>query len=690
MVTKRPTVGQSLVGQSLVVMILAMVVLVSAGMAQGRRPLTADEIVGLNRASETQIAIDGRRITFVLTTWDRERDRFNTDIWLTTDARETTRLTTHTGRDEHPRWQTGSEGLAFLSDRGSEPGSTGMQIYLMNTRYGGDAVRLTSHGAPVQRFEWSPNGARIAFLAAVGPGEKSGGQRVGTKPPVVVDEDDRPHQLWLLDVASRQVTQLTTGQHHLTAFSWSPDSTSIVCAARPSSRQIDSPASEIFVVAAVAEGAPRDIGRALQVTSGNGTEGEPRFSPDGRWLSYLAKADGDPLTGPDRLHLVPWNAASNQRGTGETVILPAAAGAGFDGYIRTYKWLLDSQRIIFNAGLGVNEQIFSINLVDRKPLALTRSEGVNSGFSVTPDGMTIAFVHESPRIPSEVAFLTARIMIPIFLTELNPQSSSLLLGQVETIRWRAKDGAEVEGLLVYPSGYETGKRYPLVVYLHGGPEGAYTRGFNASWSAFPQVYAARGYAVFMPNFRGSSNYGAKFAQANAGRAGSVDVDDILAGIDRLVADGIADEGRMALAGWSYGGYLSAMLIGKTNRFRCAAYGAGLSNAVSYWGTADIIAQRERLHGGTPWQAAKIYEESSPLARLANVRTPTLIFHGEKDERVPLSQSQESYRRLRRLGVNVQMVVYPEQGHALETPSYQADKINRELAWIEKHLQPAGR
>lgn len=645
-----------------------------AALGQSKRPMTPEEIVALNRASDVQLASDARRIVFVLTGWDREKDRFNADLWMTSDARETVRLTTHEKRDDHPRWSPDGRRIAFLSERGDA--DAGAQIYLLNSLVGGEPQQLTRHPVPVQRFEWSPDGRFIAFLAAA-PVPKP-----KTKPPVVIDEEDRPHQLWIVETATGQIKQLTTGKRHIVAFNWAPDGSRIVLTARATSRLLDSPTTEVYVISAKLEDAPADTASARQITTGNGAEAEPRFSPNGLWISYLAKADGDPQTGPDRIHLVPAN------GGGAPLVLPR----NFDGYIRGYQWVFDSQRIVFNAGLGVNEQIHAVNVGDRTAQALTRSDGVNPSFSISPDGMTIAFVHENPRIPSEIGYLSARIMVPVFLTTLNPQSESLALGQVEAIRWRSNDGTEVEGLLVYPVGYETGRRYPLVTYLHGGPEGAYTKGYQASWSAFPQVYAGRGFAVFMPNFRGSSNYGARFAQANAKLAGKVDAEDVISGIDYLIKQGIADEAKLGVAGWSYGGYLSAWLIGQTTRFRCAAYGAGLSNAVSYWGTADIVAQRERLHGGTPWEAKKLYEEQSPLTYFPRVKTPTLIFHGEKDERVPLSQSQESYRSLRRLGVDVQMVVYPDQGHGLLVPSYQIDKMKRELGWMEKYLQPvdAGR
>src|SRR5262249_32999763 len=343
------------------------------------------------------------------------------------------------------------------------------------------------------------------------------------------------------------------------------------------------------------------------------------------------------------------------------------------------------RRMLFLAASGVNANLYTLGVNDASPTLMTRNEGGTTGFSTTPDGMNIAYVHESPRMPTEVALLNARNMIPILLTRLNPQVESLTLGQVEAVKWNSNDGTEIEGLLIYPVGYQTGKRYPTLTYIHGGPEGAYAKSFNANWSAFPQVYAGAGYAVFMPNFRGSANYGAKFAQSNAKLVGKVDYEDIMSGVDHLIKLGVADENRLAVAGWSYGGYLSAWIIGHTNRFKCAAYGAGLSNAVSYWGTADITSQRERLHGGTPWASRKMFDEQSPLTYLPNAKTPALIFHGEQDERVPLSQSQESYRTLKRVGVPVQLVIYPEQGHGLTVPSYQLDKMRREVAWIEKYV-----
>ncbi|MFN8000486.1 MAG: S9 family peptidase [Acidobacteriota bacterium] len=649
---------------------LFVLVSVTVGLAQPKRPMTVDDVVALNRASDVQISQDGRRVAFVVTSWDKEHDRFNSDVWLADEARQLVQLTSHAKRDDHPRWAPDLRRIAFLSERAGD----GAQIYLLSV-YGGEPAALTAHKTPVLDFEWSPDGRFIAFLA-----EEPLADKPKTKPPMVVDENHRSAQLWVVDVATQQSKQLTKGTRHVAAFNWSPDGAQLIFTARTTPKLSDGQTTEIFLTPSNLNAAPYDTAQLRQLTRGNGIENEPRISPDGRWISYLAHADGDPTVGPDRIHILPITGGE-----------PKVLGREFDGYITSHRWMFDSQRLVFLAGVGVGARLYTMSLLDprpqaQNPQAMTRDEGVTTSFSMTLDGMNIAYVHESPRMPSEVALLNSRNMIPILITRLNPQSEQFTLGQVEAIRWKSNDGTEIEGVLVYPVGYQTGKRYPLVTYIHGGPEGAYTKTFNATWSAFPQVYAGVGYAVFMPNFRGSSNYGAKFAQANARLVGKVDYEDILSGIDELIKRGLADDKRLAVAGWSYGGYMGGWIIGHTDRFKCAAYGAGLSNAVSYWGTADIIHQRERLHGGTPWDARKMYDEQSPLTSLTNAKTPTLIFHGEKDERVPLGQSQETYRTLKRLGVPTQLVIYPDQGHGLAVPSYQMDKMQREFAWIEKYLK----
>lgn len=633
------------------------------------------DIIGIKRVSDVQLAADSRRTAFVVTSWDEEADRFNSDIWQAVAdlGGSAQRMTFNAGRDDHPRWAPSGQRLAFLSARGDNPTA---QIYALNLQ-GGEAQPLTKHATPIQTFEWSSDGRYVAFVATE-PALSM--LKTKTKAPIVYQEEARSAQLWLLDVETQAVRQLTKGAQHITGFAWSFDRARLAVTARKTPQLESADTTEIYLLPFLTETEPVELVAVRQLTRNKVAESQPRFSPDGRWLAWLARAESLAV-GPDRIHLFPINAVG-AAGEGSPVTV---LNKEFNGYIRNYRWLFNNAEILFTAGLGVNEHLFRTDITNRAPQALTRGEGVVGSFAANFDGTQVVYAFEHTRMGPELAGLNARTLLPMQLSLLNPQVEKLALGQVETLRWKASDQTEIEGLLVYPVGYESARRYPLVTYIHGGPEGAFTNSLNASWSAPVQIMAGAGYAVFLPNFRGSSNYGAAFAAANTLKAGKVDVDDVTSGIEMLIQRGLADENKLAVAGWSYGGYLSGWLIGHTHRFKCAVYGAGLSNAISYWGTADITAQRERLHGGTPWTARQMYEEQSPLTYLPNAKTPTLIFHGEKDERVPLGQSQESYRALKRAGVPVQLIVYPDQGHGLLTPSYQADKMTRELAWLKKYL-----
>ncbi len=651
----------------------------SAALAQTQgtqRPMTPADVVALKRITDVQLASDSRRTVFVATAWDEKADRFNSDLWtaLADMGGTMQRLTYHPGRDDHPRWAPSGQRIAFLSERGE---SAGAQIYALNLQ-GGEAQPLTQHPTPILDFEWSNDGRYIAFIAADIAVPKSKNQ---TKPPVVYHEETRAAQLWLLDVETQEVKPLTKGTHHVTGLAWAFDRSKLAVTARLTPYLESAETTEVFLIPFLSEAEPVDLATARQLTRNTVAESQPRFSPDGRWLAWLARPEGTRV-GPDRLHLFPINAI----GAGSESAPVTVLNKDFAGYIRGYRWLFNNAELLFSAATGVNEHIYKTDISNRAPQQLTRGEGVVGAFTANFDGTQLVYAFEHTRMGQELAGLNARTLLPMQLTQFNPQVESFALGQVETVKWKASDKTEIEGLLIYPVGYDSARRYPLMTYIHGGPEGAFTNNLHAMWSAPIQVLSGAGYAVFLPNFRGSSNYGAAFAEANALKAGQIDVDDVMTGIDALVQRGLADEAKLAIGGWSYGGYLSGWLIGHTQRFKCAVYGAGLSNAVSYWGTADITAQRERLHGGTPWTARQMYEAQSPLTFLPNAKTPTLIFHGEKDERVPLGQSQESYRALKRANVPVQLVVYPDQGHGLLVPSYQVDKMTRELAWLKKYLE----
>ena len=274
-------------------------------------------------------------------------------------------------------------------------------------------------------------------------------------------------------------------------------------------------------------------------------------------------------------------------------------------------------------------------------------------------------------------------------TRVSTANTSLVkppLGATELVRWKGKDGLEIEGLLTLPVHSPAGSRVPLILNIHGGPSGVFSEAFIGAPGLYPiAAFAAKGYAVLRPNPRGSTGYGTPFRQRVVRDWGGLDFQDLMAGVDSLIARGIADPERLAVMGWSYGGYMTAWTVTQTARFKAAAVGAGITNHVSMYGTQDIPTVYEDYFGGLPWTAADVYARSSPINFVHRVKTPTLLLHGENDNRVPPTQAHEFYRAIKRQGVETRMVVYPRQPHGPTEPKFQQHIMEEHLAWVEKHL-----
>ena len=293
----------------------------------------------------------------------------------------------------------------------------------------------------------------------------------------------------------------------------------------------------------------------------------------------------------------------------------------------------------------------------------------------------MAFVMTDPESPRDLWVSDINLRKPRPLVQSNSDIEKLKLGKTKVIRWKSFDGKTIEGVLVLPVGYKKGQRVPLIVEPHGGPMGVRTVAFNPIW----QMFAGAGYAVFAPNFRGSGYHGREFVRANIGDWGGGDYQDIMAGVDYLIKEGIADEKKLGVEGWSYGGFMTNWIITHSDRFKAAVSGAGLSNLESFYGTTDIQGFMEYYHKGFPWSSREVYRSSSPLTSTFKVKTPVLILHGEEDARVPISQSEELYYYLKKSGVTVRFVRYPGEGHGLREPQHQIDRYTRMLNWFNTHI-----
>lgn len=666
--------------------------LAATAAAQSKRAMTFEDVLSLRVASDARLSPDGRHVAFVVTQADMKTNFRNSDVWLvSTEAGEPRVLTRSLKRDDQPRWSPDSRRLAFISDRDGKA-----QIYVISID-GGEAEKITDSPTAVQGFAWSPDSRHLAFISPDPLPEAREKEKKDGFDQIVVGADYQYARISVVEVGSAQTRKpvvITSGNLHVSELAWSPDGSVIAFTARSTPKLADVATTEVYAVA------PRAASKQLRVTNNDRSESDLCWSPDGAMISYLATADKYPSIGPSRIHLLKTDKLTNQLSEGNSVSELRMDAARvlqpqFDGYITRQAWSRDGRFIYLAVDTRVGRHVYRLSADGAQLERITKEDGAQTSITLSEKTDRIAYLKEDATRPADV--YTAVIdkagtelnLQPRRLTDLNPQVSQMAIGRAEVVRWKSsKDNRDIEGILIYPVDYREGASVPLVTSIHGGPEGAYVLSFMASHGEFPHIYAARGYASFYPNFRGSSNYGAEFASANVGDLGGGDYEDVMSGIDYLIKRGVADPARLAVKGWSYGGYLAGWAIGHTDRFKAAAFGAGLSNAISYYSQADIQFSRETLHQGTPWRNPKNMIERSPVMYLQNAKTPSLIFHGEKDERVPLPQSLETYMGLKKAGVATELVIYPREPHGLREPKHQLDKMRREFEWIEKYVRSA--
>jgi dipeptidyl aminopeptidase/acylaminoacyl peptidase/CubicO group peptidase (beta-lactamase class C family) len=628
------------------------------------RPMSYEDVIRLKRPFDAQISPDGAHVAFVVEELDPEQDRYVTHVSVVDVARGTTRrIAPPEGSGHSPRWSPNGRSLAFLWERDGRD-----QIYAVDPP-DGQPRQLVKHEGSIRSFVWSPDGKEVAFLATEPAASPAGDTK--TKPVVVVGDDVRLQRLWVAELAGGATRQLTSTSHVVQA-GWSPDGSTLAFLAQPLPKFPEHVKRELYVV-------PRTGGEARRLTDNTQEESGIAWKPDSREIAYVAATEGNVLSiGPPRIHIV-----SASGGT------PRVLAPSFDGYVGALRWAPDGQSLVFAAGLRVDRHLYRISSSGGNPEPLTDGEGVYGSFSIDRRGHTVAAIYENTTRPPDVWVASApgRPMRP--LTDLNPQAREWSLGKVQIVRWKSADGLEMEGLVALPVGFTTGRKYPTVMHVHGGPESAMMRGFAANWSHPAHIYAGAGFVYFMPNFRGSSNYGGKFALGAGGTSIAPEEGsfaDCMTGLDHLIEKGIADPNRLGLKGWSYGGYFTAWAVGHTDRFKAAAEGAGDTNLVSYYGTA-VINPGFDIRLEHPYDDPAKWHKRSPLTYASKVKTPTLILQGENDPIVPIGQSQEFYTALRHYNVPTQLIIYPDQPHGIEVPSYQVDKMRREFEWMRKYLDP---
>jgi dipeptidyl aminopeptidase/acylaminoacyl peptidase len=653
--------------------------------AQPARVATFDDVLQVKQVQGAQLSPDGRAVVYTVRQWeaDGERMESRTRVWrVAADGQSPARQLAYGERgDSQPQWSPDGRFISFLSARGAADARP--QLYVLPAD-GGEAQKITESKEGVTAYAWAPDSARIAYVST-DPRTADEDAAIRRRDDERVFEGDFRYQhLWMVTVplpgapaTADAGLRLTEGTAYTVqgAPSWAPDGTRLVFtgAATPMLRDNR---RDVYVLTLD----PRGVEK---ISTNFGSDGAPRWSSDGRTIAWTMEphpmpphADGTAIGPVVQSKLVLYDVATRRA---RDVSSPA-----FDTDAGTPVWTLEGQRVMFTAGKRAYTEAFAYDVSTGRYTQLTTGRTLQ-GLSVSRDGRTIAFTMETPDAAAEVFVTDPSFSRPRRLTSTNPQLGEIRQGRTEVITWKGHDGLEVEGVLLLPVDDAPGRRYPLLVVAHGGPAGAYVNGFRLGGLEGGQVWAGRGWAVFYPNPRGSTNYGERTLQANVNDWGGGDYRDIMTGVDALVARGLADPDRLAHIGWSYGGYMTAWMITQTTRFKAAMVGAGLTNMWSMYGTNDIPSVLISYFGGIPnAKTLPLYLERSAMSHIDKVTTPTLILHGANDERVPTGQAHELYRGLKDRAIPTELVFYPREGHGIQEYHHQKDRLERIHDWVTRH------
>ena len=673
------------------VIVLASVATLPAQTA--RRPLNLDDLARLKDVRDPECAPDGRSVAFVVSAIDVKEDKpGQSHIWsVDVDGRNERQITSSQESESSPRFSPDGKYLSFTSSR---PGKAkGNQVWLLD-RSGGEAFQLTEVKGRLQGYEWSPDSRRLALVVGdpdpdadtppangSGPGASEAGNRPKVPKPIVIDRyrfkqdvqgyllSGRHTYIYLFDISSKKLERLTAGKTDESSPSWSPDGTRIAFMSNHAPDADREPSSQLFVV----DAKPGSTEKAITPSTSRGGRGKPEWSPDGRTIAFL---EGDEKKygayGMEHLTIVPSDGGAPPVRVKATEALDrGVSNPHFSADGKSITTLVTDDRSVYpirvTLATGRADKLMTPPVVVSNPTMAGSCSAVLSGGDAKPT--------EVYRVDGST------------LTQITHQNDALFaelqLGATEEISAKSKDGTEVHGLLTTPVNYTPGTKVPLLLRIHGGPNAQDQHTFTFE----RQLFAANGYAVLAVNYRGSAGRGAKFSRAIFADWGHYEVDDLEAMLDQAIKMGVADPTKLGVGGWSYGGILTDYMIATDTRLKAATSGAGTAFTVAFYGTDQYIIQYD-YEIGPPWdpKAWETYQKISyPFLHADRIKTPTLFLGGERDFNVPVQGGQQMYQALRSLGIDTELVIYPDSFHGITRPSYVRDRYERYLAWYDRYI-----
>lgn len=637
---------------------------------QDKRPMELEDVLELKSIKEAKISPDGRWVAFVVEENDFEENKVNTDVWLVNpNGPKTTQLTEEPTNDFGIQWAPNGDFIAFLSDREDEKN----QVFGVAPD-GGVAFRITNFPNGVSKFSISPDGSKIAFIGKPEKTEEQKEKEEEEGRPIVYGQyyEDEWDNLWVASLngnTAGEPERWTPENFFVSDIQWSPDSKEIAFSARkdPALRYYQD--TDIFLISEPLE--------PSQLTSMLGYE-YPVAWDDTHGL--IISSSNKKLPTFNR-HLWSVNIKNG---------IPTQMTGSLDEHIRFVS--IEDEFLYVEAAYKASRRLYKIPIDNAKPIGAPKiiSDDLMfyRQFSIDDDGKKVAFVGETNKKGADIYQTLTEDFNPQIATELNPGVESLDLGEQKIVQWTSEaDGELIEGILTLPIKYKKGDRVPLLVVVHGGPAGIAVDGFAAKRSVYPlQVFAAKGYAILQPNYRGSTGYGEYFRTLNHGEISNKDWIDINSGIDATIKMGYVDGNRLGIMGWSFGGHQTFWGITQSNRFKAASAGAGANDLISMYSQTDLPNFYHTYLGPKPWEDFDLYEQRSAYRYVNNVTTPLLIQVGEEDKRVPAEQSIQFYEALKGIGrVETELIIYPEQGHGIRDPRLIKDAMKRNLEWFEKWI-----
>jgi len=683
---------------TLIVACFFLLALSSSFIAQVKRPLEIEDLFRIKRVSDPQLSPDGKQIAYVVTEVDKAANKMNSDIYLiSSDGKETKKLTSSPTSDANPRWSPDGKTIAFVSSRSGDG-----QILLINVG-GGEARQFTTLSTGASNPVWSPDGKKIAFVSTVYPefsgkpfkesdelNQKKESDKSKSKVKAHVMTkllyrhwnawvDDKRQHIFVQSISGGEPKDITPGDRDAVPtsstfsagddFAFSPDGKEIAYTATPTENEAWNTNHDVYTVSI-------DGSNRKQITTNPAADGFPRYSNDGKYIAY--RAQRRPAFEADKWELMLYN-----RSTGKIESITEQ----FDESAGAFQWTSDGSKIYFTSEERANQQIYSLSVKDRKITKIVEG-GVNGEVDVSVDGKMLSFTRQTLSRPAELYRASTDGKNIKKLTGVNDELfSNISLNEAESISYVGAEGATIQSWLVKPPNFDAAKKYPLVFLVHGGPQGAWENGWHFRWNA--QLWAAQGYVVMAPNPRGSTGFGQKFVNQISNDWGGKAYVDLMNGVEYAENLPYVDKDRMAAAGASYGGYMMNWFATHTGKFKTIISHAGVFNFYSMYGTTEEVWFDEWEHGGTPWDATGEYNKFSPHAHakdLLKYKTPMLIIHNELDYRVPVSEGMQLFTTLQRMGIKSKFLSFPDEGHGVLKPQNSEFWHKTVFDWLAEYLK----